>query len=225
LKYRYYGGADSQSDGKITVRSSGTSGAFADHGKRPNISVPNTQMGGGTEQSEPLHDFIESVESTAKVGNWSKEDMVRIAGLKLTDTAKSFFSAAAELHEPMVTWEAFRKALENRFKDPRTKQFHRAQLQTAKQQSNEGPQDFADRIRRLARKVTPSVADPEAQRTHTEEAEQIMLTCFTSGLKGKLRKRVRFSFPNTFEEAIQLAIIVDQAEAQEQRIESFYTDK
>jgi hypothetical protein len=72
--------------------------------------------------------------------------MVRIAGLKLTDTARAFFNATPELHKATVSWEMFRKALETRFKDPKTKQFHRAQLQMARQQPNESPQDIADRI-------------------------------------------------------------------------------
>jgi hypothetical protein len=39
-----------------------------------------------TTKSCPLQEFLASVETTAQVGNWSDEDMVRIASLKLADT-------------------------------------------------------------------------------------------------------------------------------------------
>jgi hypothetical protein len=45
----------------------------------------------GNTKSGPFHEFLCTVESTAAVGNWSDEDMVRIAALKRTDTARVLF--------------------------------------------------------------------------------------------------------------------------------------
>jgi hypothetical protein len=112
-------------------------------------------MWAGTAQSSPLHEFLQIIESTAKIGNWSMEDMVRIATLKLTDTARNFFNASPELHEPSVSWDAFNTALQNRFGDPRSDQYHYTQLQQAKQKPGESAHAFADRCRNLAQKVTP----------------------------------------------------------------------
>ena len=38
----------------------------------------------GTDKAAPLHEFLATLESTARIGNWSQEDMIRIAILKLT---------------------------------------------------------------------------------------------------------------------------------------------
>jgi hypothetical protein len=115
----------------------------------------------GTAHSSPLHEFLEIVESTAKLGNWSREDIVRIATLKLTDKAGNLFNATPELHEPSVSWDAFKTALQNRFRDTRSDQFYYTQLQQAKQKPGESAHSFADRCRSLAQKVTPRVADPK----------------------------------------------------------------
>jgi hypothetical protein len=85
----------------------------------------------GNTKSGSLHEFLSTVESTTRVGNWSDEDMVRIANLKLTDTVRVFFNATPELHDRKVTWAEFKAALQHRFRDPRTDQFHFSQLQTA----------------------------------------------------------------------------------------------
>jgi hypothetical protein len=67
--------------------------------------VPNWE---GTAQSSPLHEFLEIVKSTARLGNWSGEDMVRVATSKLTDTAMNFFNVTPALHDASVSWEAFK---------------------------------------------------------------------------------------------------------------------
>ena len=51
----------------------------------------------GNDKAIPLHEFFETIESTARVANWSPEEMVRIAVLKLTDNARSFYNVNLEL--------------------------------------------------------------------------------------------------------------------------------
>ena len=70
--------------------------------------------------------------------------MVRIAVLKLTDNARSFYNVNLELHDEKITWAAFKAAFQKRFRDVRTDQFHFTQLQMAKQRKDESPQEFAD---------------------------------------------------------------------------------
>jgi hypothetical protein len=119
------------------------------------------------------------VESTASLGNWSDGDKVRIASLKLTDTARLFYSTTTELHETDVTRSAFKTAFEERFKDPRTAQHHFIQLQTARQKKGKCAQDFADRVRGLAQNVTPKLSDPAAQRIQNEQVWMMMFaSCF-----------------------------------------------
>jgi hypothetical protein len=87
----------------------------------------------GTDKAVPLHEFFEILESTARVGNWAQEDLIRIAAMRLTDVARIFYNGALELHENDVTWTTLKNAFYQRFRDVRTDQFHFTQLQSAKQ--------------------------------------------------------------------------------------------
>jgi hypothetical protein len=50
----------------------------------------------------------------------------------------------------------------------------------------------------------------------------MLLSAFSSGLMGSPGKQVRISLPKTLDEALKIAITVDQAERQERRSEEFY---
>jgi hypothetical protein len=51
--------------------------------------VTLTPKWAGTLKTTPLQQFFEVIETTAHVGHWTSEHMVRIATMKLTDTAKA----------------------------------------------------------------------------------------------------------------------------------------
>ena len=119
---------------------------------------------GGTDKAVPLKEFFDIIESTARTGNWSNEDMVRIATLQLTEVARTFYNGNLELHDQSITWTAFKAAFHDRFRDVRTDQYHFTQLQMARQKRDESPKDFADRCRSLAQKTVPRVEDPVTQR-------------------------------------------------------------
>jgi predicted RNA-binding Zn-ribbon protein involved in translation (DUF1610 family) len=52
----------------------------------------------------------------------------------------------------------------------------------------------------------------------------MMLDSYTSGLFGNLGTQVRFRCPSCMEEAIRIALIVEQAEQQDRRGDTFYLD-
>jgi hypothetical protein len=60
----------------------------------------------------------------ADMGKWSERDKVRIAKLRLEDAARTYVQAAAELRGEEVKWTDLKKALQYRFRDPRTDNFH-----------------------------------------------------------------------------------------------------
>jgi hypothetical protein len=88
-------------------------------------------------------------------------------------------------------------------------------LQTARQAKNEGPLQFADRYKNLAKKVVCKVDDPVAQRVHNENANGLTLARFVTGLRGISGRQVRYANPQTLEQAIQIALSVQEAERQE----------
>jgi hypothetical protein len=106
----------------------------------------------GTSASCDLQKFLNSVDTTADLGNWNERDKIRVATLKLVDTARDFYDATTELHNKDVTWTAFKKCFQDRFRDARTDQFHFLNLHRAHQAQNVGVRDFADRVKNLARK-------------------------------------------------------------------------
>jgi len=75
---------------------------------------------------------------------------VQLANLRLLDPAKAFYNANLDLHAADITWEGFKAAFRERFRDVRPDQFYFSKLQTAKEGKNEDPQEFADRCRGLA---------------------------------------------------------------------------
>jgi hypothetical protein len=144
--------------------------------------------------------------------------------LKLTDTAKAYYSSAQELHSSEDTWQQFKSALRSRFNDVRSDQFHFLQLQTARQSLDETLQEFADRCRSLAQKTIVMVQDLALQKFHHEQAERLLLASFTAGLLGRAGKQVWYARSSTMAEALQIAISVEQPEFQEKGNEAFYLE-
>jgi hypothetical protein len=112
-----------------------------------------------SETADPLEEFISSLEAAARVGRWQESDTLEVALLKITDSAKLFYNGCPELHTKDTTWQAFKSAFRERFKDARTAQYHFTNLQSARQRKNESPQEFADRCRALAQKIVRKVDD------------------------------------------------------------------
>ena len=133
-----------------------------------------------------------------------------------------FYKCCDELHEKGATWETFKEAFRQRYRETHTSQYHFTQLQTARQARNESPQQFADRCRSLARKVMLQSADPQIQRIHKENADRMLLASFVSGLGSSIGHQVRISCPRSLPEALNLALVVQEAERQERSNGSFY---
>jgi hypothetical protein len=139
----------------------------------------------GAASANPLEEFIESIDSAADLGRWTSSDCFRVAILKLAGPARSFYNTCSELHTDDVTWDKFKRAFRQRFRDARTDQFHFLRLQTAKQGKNEGLQEFADRCRTLAHKVMRRDSDPTVQKVHEENTERMLLASFVGGWQGR----------------------------------------
>jgi hypothetical protein len=62
----------------------------------------------GTEKSVSVEEFLESVESSARIGCWSDLDKIQISILKISEVAKAFYSSSPELHNADISWENFK---------------------------------------------------------------------------------------------------------------------
>jgi len=67
----------------------------------------------------------------------------------------------------------------------------------------------------IAQKLVCKVDDPQAQRIHQENAGRMLLATFVSGLTGTPGKQCRFSNPQNIQQALSIALTVDQAEKQD----------
>jgi hypothetical protein len=89
-----------------------------------------------SESEVPLEEFISTIESSARMGNWNEADKIEVATLRLAGAAKIFY-VCSDLHEQGVTWQKFKDTFQNRFKDVLTDQFRFTNLQDARQRKNE----------------------------------------------------------------------------------------
>ena len=62
----------------------------------------------GGETTPPIGEFLETIESSAAIGNWSETDRKQKCALKLTDAARAFYSATPDLRDPAITWQYFK---------------------------------------------------------------------------------------------------------------------
>ena len=98
------------------------------------------------------------------------------------------------------------------------------QLQKARQRKDKTPQEFADRCRSLALKTGPVVDDPALQKVYYEQAGSMLLASYCAGMIGTPGRQVRYALPKSMQEALRIAITVQQAELQEHRNERFYLE-
>jgi hypothetical protein len=180
------------------------------------------QTWSGTAKSVPLQGFINSVETTADIGNWTETDKIRVMTLKLTDVARSFFDATPALHDKDVTWQNFKAAFEKRFRDNRSDQFHFLELQRAHQLPSESICDFADRVSNLGQKIIPQLDDPNAQHQCNVLANKMIIAAFTEGLRGNPGNHARIAVPTKMEDAVNIALTVEQAETRGTKDDTFY---
>jgi hypothetical protein len=76
----------------------------------------------GFESDVSLEEFLEDIESAARIGRWNSSDSMEIAALKFVDSARTFCKTILELHAENATCDKFKKAFRERLWDVRTDQ-------------------------------------------------------------------------------------------------------
>jgi len=75
-----------------------------------------------------------------------------------------------------------------------------------------GHRNLPTDVRALAQKLVCKVDYPQVQRVHQENAERMLLVAFVSCLIGVLGRQCRFSNPQNIQQALSIALTVEQAE-------------
>jgi hypothetical protein len=68
------------------------------------------------------------------------------------------------------------------------------------------------------------VDNPELQKFHFQQGERMLLFTFNTGLIGNAGQQVRTKLPQMLDVALQIAVMIFEAEAEEKRNETFYAN-
>ena len=136
----------------------------------------------GDSNSIPVTENFESIDEATEMVRLSSKDKVRLAALKLKGAARVFYSAQLQLKADDVSYENFRTAFVDRFKEKHTDRYHYARAQNASQEKNGSPELFLDRLRKLCQWAISSSSNPVEQTVINQEAERRLLAAFINGI-------------------------------------------
>jgi hypothetical protein len=140
------------------------------------------------------------------------EVSVSFVNAKLQGLALQFLHGREELGQDGCSYEVLKRALIERFSDKLPDQYYYTRLQEESQGREEGAEEFSDRCRRMCQKTIRRVPDEETQRVINEEAERRLLAAYIHGLRGVIGQQVQFQMPSTMEQAVKLAVTVENVE-------------
>ena len=180
--------------------------------------VTGIQEWTGEAKGKSVHEFISQIETLAKVSGWKNEDKALIVKAKLQGLALQFLSGRGELVRDGCSYENLKQALMDRFSDKLPDQYYYTRLQDAAQGRDESAEEFGDRCRKLCQCTIRKVQDEGIQRIINEEAERRLLAAYTHGLKGVVGEQVQFQMPSTMEQAVKLAVTVQNVEKHKQMV-------
>jgi len=76
----------------------------------------------GAEIATPPEVILASIDKAALIGKWQDTDCLNIAVLRLTDPAKEFYKACTELDTKGASWQDFKYAFRETFRDVHSEQ-------------------------------------------------------------------------------------------------------
>ena len=168
------------------------------------VSVANWVPNWDRKSNRPVTSFLRQVDMAVEMGSLVDKDKVRIVLLKVQGAAQIFLDTHPEVNDS-ITYKNLEKLLKDRFQEKHSDFYNYTQLQAGKQEKDETPDDFADRLRKLSRNTLRVVEDANAQIALNAEAERRLLAVFINGLKGNPGLQVRYQKPETLEKALKIA--------------------
>jgi hypothetical protein len=138
-------------------------------------------------------------------------DKALIVKAKLQGLALQFLHGREELRKNGCPYEVLKQALVERFSDKLPDQYYYTRLQEAVQGRDEGAEEFGDRCRKMCQQTIRKFQDENTQRVINDEAERRLVAAYIHGLKGIVSQQVQFQMPSTMEQAVRLAVTVENA--------------
>ena len=175
----------------------------------------------GLDSAVPIEEFFASIEGAAQKGNWEESDQIRIAVPKLTDAARLFYNGCPKLNRKDASWEMFKGVFSQRFRDTHTDQHHFMQLQTVRQKKMRAP-TICGEMSCIIAKSNVQNRRPGDSANPPRKCRENAIGQFVEGLTGVPGKQVRYASLRDIQQALSIALSVQEAEKQDRFNESFY---
>jgi hypothetical protein len=178
---------------------------------RPNFSLLSNIGSFTGRAGEDISAYLDKIERAADLSGWSDAERLNILALRLEGEAAEYFRSREECRGAR-TYAELKKALLERYQCKKSARFFREQLSLLRMDSREDVESFADRVRKINDRTYDASGSAEYVAAIRFEADQRALDAFLNGLPGELGRQCRLATPESFEEAIRVAIRVREAE-------------
>jgi hypothetical protein len=189
----------------------------------------NIKEWAGSKAGKSVREFLSQIDQFGVLSQWTEADRISILKAKCVGEAQLYIKGVEEQNEPGLTYARLKECLIERFSEQFPLRYYYTQLQEAKQEDEESPSQFLDRIWAITAKRIRKSGNPVEQKILADEAKFRLLSAFIHGMKGEAGKQLRFSMPDTVEKALRISEIIYKAVEMEnkekkKRVFSFRTE-
>lgn len=158
-----------------------------------------------------VQNFFDRLDEMSLMGNWTKSQQAIIARMKLKGDASAYVQANPALRKS--TYENLKTSLIAWFRTDISVEKLNEEFSACVMRNTETIQQFATRLS-IAGYRTQQDGEDEGEQAYAKKAlERALLTQFLKGIGGNLKRFVMTHRPKTYEEAIELALHEEAAEA------------
>lgn len=155
--------------------------------------------------------FLDKLERAASLGGWSDTETLNVAILRLGGDAAEFFRSKEECRGAR-RYEDLKTQLLLRYRSKKSSRFYREMLTNVRKGPQEDIEAFADRVRKINAHTYETSGTAEYVAAMRFEADQRALDAFLNGLSGELGRQCRLTMPQSFDDAIEIAIRIQEVE-------------
>ena len=151
-----------------------------------------------------VEEFLVSIDETALIADWSEQQKVAIARLKLKQKAKQFIDSEPNL-KTTTCWNTLKDALKQQFTLPCVRGSAMKNFIECRQRLGEPCRQFLTRLKLLANKTVTLSGIAATDQPIVDKLEQDITTQFTLGLLMPIKQRVLSRNPTSLAKALELA--------------------
>lgn len=174
----------------------------------PNIAPGNLVIGIDSlptyDGTTGINEFLSVIEETSVLANWTSQQMVAIARLKLRHRAKQFIDSEPALLTTQ-SWTTLKESLKKQFTRQHVKGSAMKNFMECRQKSGESCRQFLTRLKLLGNRTITLTGDPANDDPIQRKLEQDITTQFILGLMMPIKQRVLSGNPQTLDEALSVA--------------------